>query len=428
MKNSLTVKTLTNGLRVFLKEIHTAPIISSWLWYRVGSRDEVQGHTGVSHWVEHMQFKGTPQFPASVLDKSISREGGTWNAFTYLDWTAYFETMPADKIDLAIQLEADRMVNSQFNEKEVASERTVIISEREGNENEPLFQLGEAIQQAAFRIHPYHHEVIGDMADLYTMTRDDLYNHYRAFYVPNNAVMAAAGDFETKSMLARIRELYEPIPAGREPARLARHETEQKGELRLSVEGPGSTSFVQAAYRFPAATHPDFFPLSVLDSLLAGPSNLNMFSGGISNKTSRLYRALVDNEFAVSVYGGAQATIDPFLYSITLTIHPRRKPEEALAALDKEIERIKQEKVTKAEITRAIKQARALFAYGSENITNQAFWLGYSEMFAEYKWFETYLDKLASVTVKDVQRVANEYFKPQSRVVGTYVPVDGRMA
>ena len=426
MKNSLTIETLSNGLKVFLKEIHTAPIISSWLWYRVGSRDEVQGRTGVSHWVEHMQFKGTQQFPANVLDKAISRDGGMWNAFTYLDWTAYFETMPADKIDLALRLEADRMVNSRFDENEVASERTVIISEREGSENEPLFQLGEAVQQSAFRVHPYHHEVIGDMADLHTMTRDDLYNHYREFYVPNNAIMAVAGDFNTDAMLARIKEFYEPIPSGKEPVRLARQELEQKGEVRLSVEGPGATSYAQVCYRFPAASHPDFFPLSVLDSLLAGPSNLNMFSGGISNKTSRLYRALVDKEYAVSVYGGAQATIDPFLYTITITIHPKRKPEETLAALDKEVERIKQEKATKAEITRAIKQARALFAYGSENITNQAFWMGYSEMFADYNWFEMYLNKLSAVTAKDVQRVANEYFRPQSRVVGIYIPANGR--
>ena len=426
MKNSLTETTLSNGLKVFLKEIHTAPIISSWLWYRVGSRDEVQGKTGISHWVEHMQFKGTPQFPANMLDKAISREGGAWNAMTYLDWTAYFETMPADKIDLGLRLEADRMTNSQFDPNEVASERTVIISEREGGENEPLFMLGEAVQQTAFRVHPYHHEVIGDMADLRAMTRDDLYNHYREFYVPNNAVMAIAGDFETDKMLERIRELYEPIPTGKEPARVARPELPQNGEVRLSVEGPGSTSYVQACYRFPAASHPDFFPLSVLDSLLAGPSNLNLFSGSISNKTSRLYRALVDKEFAVSVHGGAQATIDPFLYGITVTIHPERKPEEALAALDKEIKRVQDEKVSKEEIVRAIKQARALFAYGSENITNQAFWMGYAEMFASYDWFQSYLEKLAKVTAKDIQRVANEYFKPQSRVVGTYVPMGGR--
>ena len=427
MKNSLTQTTLSNGLKVLLKEIHTAPIISSWLWYRVGSRDEVPGHTGISHWVEHMQFKGTPQFPANMLDKAVSREGGSWNAFTYLDWTAYFETMPADKIDLALRLESDRMVNSQFNADEVASERTVIISEREGNENEPLFQLGEAVQHAAFRVHAYHHEVIGDMADLHTMTRDDVYNHYRGYYVPNNAVMAMAGDFDTEKMLARIRELFESIPSGQEPARLARSEPPQNGELRLSVEGPGATAYVQACYRFPAASHPDFFPLSVLDSLLAGPSNLNMFSGGISNKTSRLYRALVDKQFAVGVHGGAQATIDPFLYTITMTVHPKRKPEEALAALDKEIKKVREEKVSKEEIARAIKQARALFAYGSENISNQGFWLGYSEMFATYEWFQTYLDKLAKVTVKDVQRVANEYFQNKTRVVGTYMPVNGKV-
>ncbi|MEW6086148.1 MAG: pitrilysin family protein [Chloroflexota bacterium] len=426
MTNSHTEVTLSNGLKVLLKEIHTAPIISSWLWYRVGSRDEVQGRTGISHWVEHMQFKGTPQFPANVLDKAISREGGMWNAMTYLDWTAYFETMPADKIDLGLRLESDRMMNSEFKPEEVASERTVIISEREGSENEPLFMLSEAVQQAAFRVHPYHHEVIGDMADLRTMTRDDLYNHYREFYVPNNAVMAVAGDFETDKMLARIRELFESIPSGNEPARVARPELPQNGEVRLTVEGPGSTSYVQVCYHFPAASHPDFFPLTVLDSLLAGPSNLNMFSGGISNKTSRLYRALVDKELAVSVHGGAQATVDPFLYGITMTIHPKRKPEEVIAALDKEIKRVQEEKVSKEEITRAIKQARALFAYGSENITNQAFWMGYAEMFAKYEWFQTYLDKLAKVTAKDIQRVANEYFKPQSRVVGTYVPLDGR--
>jgi zinc protease len=426
MTDSLTQITLANGLKVLIKEIHTAPIITSWLWYRVGSRDEVPGRTGISHWVEHMQFKGTPQFPGNILDKVISREGGSWNAFTYMDWTAYFETMPADKIDLALRLESDRMLNSQFNAEEVASERTVIISEREGSENEPLFQLGEAVQHAAFRIHSYHHEVIGDKADLHTMTRDDLYTHYRGYYVPNNAVMAVAGDFDTKTMLTRIKELFEPIPAGNEPARLTRPEPPQNGELRLSVEGPGATSYAQVCYRFPGASHPDFFALSVLDSLLAGPSNLNMFSGGISNKTSRLYRALVDKELAVSVQGGAQATIDPFLYTFTLTIHPKRQPEEVLAALDKEIQRVREEKVSKEEISRAIKQARALFAYGSENITNQGFWLGYAEMFANYEWFQTYLDKLAKVTVKDVQRVANEYFRPQSRVVGIYVPTGGR--
>ncbi len=426
MPKTFTKTTLSNGMTVLLKEIHTAPLISSWVWYRVGSRDEVPPFTGISHLVEHMQFKGTQAYPADVIDKAVARDGGTRNAFTFLDWTTYFETMPADKIDLALRLESDRMANSLFDEKEFSSERTVVISEREGNENEPMFQLGEAVQQAAFRIHPYHHEIIGDMADLKRMTRDDLYRHYRAYYVPNNAVIGMAGDFKAKEMMARIRELFGSLPAGPRPPRLSRPEPEQRGEQRVSVEGPGETAYLQIGYRFPAASHPDFFPLSVLDSLLAGPTNLNMFGGGgISNKTSRLYRALVDHQFAVGLSGGCNATVDPFLYYLSLTVHPKRKPEETLTALDQELRRVQDELVSKEEIRRAIKQARANFAYGTENITNQAFWLGYAEMFASYDWFETYLEKMAAVTPKDVQRVARAYLRPQTRVVGTYIPTGG---
>jgi len=428
MKKDFTKTKFSNGLTVYLKEIHSAPIISSWVWYRVGSKDEHTGKTGISHWTEHMQFKGTKKFPAQILDKAISREGGAWNAFTFLDWTTYFETMPANKIDLALRLEADRMVNTRFDAKEVASERTVIISEREGHENEPLFRLAEAVQHAAFRVHPYHHEVVGDLADLHTITRDDLFEHYKTFYAPNNAVMAVAGDFKTKDMLARIRKLYEPIRAKATPPRLKRSEPAQSGELTLNMEGPGETTYLEVAYRFPPAAHPDFYALSVLDSLLAGPSNLNMFGGGISNRTSRLYRALIDKEFAVGFSGGSSATVDPFLYSFTITVHQKRKPQETLAALDAEIQRVQEELVSEAEIAIAIKQAKALFAYGSESITNQAFWMGYTEMFATYDWFLTYLKKLSKVTPADVQRVAREYFRPSSRVVGMYIPTGGEEA
>lgn len=412
-----------------LKEIHTAPIISHWVWYRVGSRNEVAGFTGVSHWVEHMQFKGTPQFPSTVLDKAISREGGFWNAFTYLDWTTYFETMPAEKIDLALRLEADRMVNSQFDPQEVASERTVIISERQGNENEPLFRLGEELQALAFRVHSYHHEVIGDLADLETMQRDDLYRHYRQYYTPNNAVIAVAGDFESEVMLGRIRELFEPIPAGEALLQRIRPEPAQSGERRFTLEGPGETTYIQFAHRAPAASDHDFFPLTVLDSLLTGPSSLNMFGGGISNKTSRLYRALVEGELAVSVYGGLQATIDPFLHTITIYVRPGCSVETVLSKLEDEIKRLQDAPPSPDELARAVKQARALFAYGSESITNQAFWMGFSEMFASYDWFTGYLDNLAAVTPGDVQRMAQVYLRPQNRIHGIYLPTgDGEVS
>ncbi len=424
MTQTITKTTLENGLTVMLKEIHTAPLISSWVWYRVGSRNEKTGQTGISHWVEHLQFKGTPQFPANVLDKAISREGGVWNAMTYIDWTTYYETMPAEKIDLALRLEADRMENSLFPPDEVESERTVVISEREGNENSPMFQLREAVRATAFRVHPYHHQVLGDMADLLSMTRDDLYAHYQTYYAPNNAIVAIAGDFESEKMLERIKDLFGGIPAQPAPRQLTRPEPAHKGETRLTVEGTGETTFILACYPFSTATDPDFFPLSVLDSLLAGASNLNMFGGGISNKTSRLYRALVESELTVGMSAGAQATIDPYLYNFVMVLTPEQSTEKALNALDAEIEKIKEELVSEEEVARAVKQAKALFSYGSESITNQAFWMGYAEIFADYDWFLTYLDKLSTVTPEDVQRVAKKYLQKKFRVVGTYLPVN----
>jgi zinc protease len=414
---------LSNGLTVHLKEIHTAPLVSHWVWYRVGSRNELPGRTGLSHWVEHMQFKGTPMFPANVLDKAISREGGTWNAFTYLDWTAYYETLPAEKIDLGLRLEADRMVNSLYEPGEVESERTVILSEREGSENEPLFRLGEAVQGACFHTHPYRFEVIGYPDDLKAFTREDLYNHYRRYYNPANALVTVAGDFDTEAMLARLEELYGGIAPGQRSVPEIPAELPAKGEQRVEVPGPGKTSFLQVAYPAPPAAHPDFFAFSVLDSLLTGPSSLNMFGGGgISNKTSRLYRLLVEKELAVSITGGLQATIDPFLYETIATVHPHGGAEQILAVYDDEIKRLQDNPVSEAEIARAIKQARALFAYGSENITNQAFWLGYADMFDRYAWFAEHLARLNQVSTADVQRAAQVYLRPEQRVVGVYLP------
>ncbi len=422
MNESLTKLTLSNGLLVLLKEIHTSPIISQWMWYRVGSRDEVPGQTGASHWVEHMMFKGTPEFPLGVLDKAVSREGGYSNAFTFLDWTSYFETLPAEKIDLALRLEADRMFNSLFDPNEVSSERTVVISERQGSENEPLFRLSEEVQSAAFRVHPYHHEIIGDLTDLYSMQREDIYRHYRNYYVPNNAVLSIAGDFETQSILEHIRELYEPLAAGPQPLRLVRIEPPQAGERRVSVEGPGETVYLQVSYRAPKADDPDFFALNLLDSLLTGPTNLNMFGGGVTNKTSRLYKALVEKELAVSVNGGLQATIDPYLYTTVITVHPKHTASDCIAAIEAEIKQLQDAPPPIVELERALKQARAIFAYGSESISNLAYWMGFAEMFATVDWFTAYLERLAAVTPADIQRLAQTCLRPQNRTLGVYLP------
>lgn len=421
-KPKVTKTRLSNGLTVLLKEVHTAPLISFWLWYRVGSRNELPGQTGISHWVEHMMFKGTRRFPGEVAERAIARDGGIYNAMTWIDWTAYFETMPADKIDFALRMEAERMGRALFPPKEVESERTVIISERQGRENSPSFRLAEEVQAAAFRVHSYHHEVIGDMADLETMTRDDLYGHYRQYYAPNNAIAVVVGDFKTGEMLARIQTLFGGYKPKARPARRPRPEPEQKGERRVTLGGEGETAYLEVVYHVPNATHPDFYPLVALDSILAGATALNMFGGGTSNKSSRLYRALVETGLAASVSGGLSPTLDPFLYSIFCTVRQGQTPAAVEQALDVEIERIRQEPVSVEELAKAVKQARALFAYGAESVTNQGYWLGHTELFDTYRWFDSYLDRLGAVTAADVQRVAQRYLPRANRTVGHFVP------
>jgi zinc protease len=225
-------------------------------------------------------------------------------------------------------------------------------------------------------------------------------------------------------MLTRLKEHYEYLPASETPPQVNRPEPAQRGEHQLTVEGPGDTVLSDVVYHVPAASHDDFFPLLILDSILSGPQGLNMFGGGgISNKTSRLYTKMVEEEdVAVSISGGLPATIDPYLYSIHMIVHPASSPKDAMQILDGEIQRLQDSPPKQDELERAAWQARALFAYGGESITNQAFWMGFSEMFASYDWVTGYLDNLERVTPEDVQRVAQNYLTPKNRIVGIYLP------
>ncbi len=415
---NLTHHTLPNGLTILLREAHSAPVISWWLAYRVGSRNEPTGRTGISHWVEHMMFKGTEQFPAGLLDREIDRAGGQWNAFTSMDATKYFETLPADKIDIAMRAEADRMVNAQFDADETESERTVIISERQGAENQPTFWLQEGVRGSAFRVHGYHHEIIGDEADLRAMTRDDLYAHYRRHYCPANAAVIAVGAFDTDDMLARIERLYGAIPGAGEPDLFVRQEPDQQGERRVTVERPGKTAFLELCHHIPGAAHDDWMKLQVLNAILSGAS------GASDNKTSRLYQALVKTEIAAGVGAWLTPTIDPYLYSILVTLREGRTVDEAEAVLLREIERLQADGVSEAELRKARKQSRAAFAYRTESVTEQAFWLAQSFILGDVNWFDNYSDRLMAVTAEDVQAVAQRYLAPRGRVVGVLNPTD----
>src|SRR3990172_6336381 len=257
---------LDNGLRVLLLESHSAPVASFWVWYGVGSRNEIPGWTGISHWVEHMLFKGTPTHPKGVLTRAIERLGGRWNAFTSWDVTAYHEVLPAEHLPFAIGLEADRMRHTLFEPEEVESERTVIISEREGAENFPTSHLSEEVNALAFKVHSYRYPVIGWKSDLRRMTRDDLYRHYRTYYHPRNALVVAVGAFDTPQVLPQIRQAFGEIDSGPEippvlpeepPQELARVKRQAKAQFVYARDGVHGLGYMVGFYAM--VDRPDAF-------------------------------------------------------------------------------------------------------------------------------------------------------------------------
>ncbi|MCS7056781.1 MAG: insulinase family protein, partial [Thermoflexales bacterium] len=342
--------TLPNGLRVIIKEMHAAPVVALYVWYRVGSRNEHGGITGISHWVEHMMFKGTRKYSESDLDRLISRSGGVNNAFTWLDFTTYYATLPADKLGLALEIEADRMVNARFDAGAVARERDVILNERRMYENSPSFRLSEEIQAAAFKAHPYGHEIIGYVCDLQAITRDALYAYYQQYYAPNNALISIAGDCDARDTLAHIERRYGRLKARPSAPPVTAIEPPQQGERRVVLHGEGDTDYLALAFHAPAATHEDYIALVALDAVLCGANGLTFLEGGACHRSSRISRALVDTGYAADIASSLVPTMDPFLYTLQATVMTGRDPAEVEARMWAELDRVRRDGVTSSEL------------------------------------------------------------------------------
>src|SRR5829696_1484909 len=258
---------LDNGLTVLVQEIHTAPLASVWCWYKVGSKDERPGLTGVSHWVEHMNFKGTTNIPRDQVKGIIEQFGGSWNGYTWIDQTTYLETATRDALDRMLFIEAERMANCLYHPDDCESERTVIISELQGGENDPDQLLDQELTATSFKAHPYRHPTIGWLPDLQTMTREQLYGYYRSYYIPNNATLVIVGDVDTDAALRQVDKHFGVIPAGATPGRHWTAEPEQTGERRVTIRREGTTAYLKVAFHAPAATDSGFFPALVLDTV-----------------------------------------------------------------------------------------------------------------------------------------------------------------
>ena len=417
---------LDNGLKILIQEVHTAPLASVWCWYKVGSRDEAAGYTGVSHWVEHMNFKGTTNIPRERVKGIIEEFGGSWNGYTWIDQTTYLETASRDALDRMLFIEAERMANGLYEPDEVESERTVIISELEGSENDPDQVLEMEVNAAAFKAHPYGHPTIGWLSDLERMTRDDLYGYYRRYYVPNNATLIVAGDVDPAEVIRLAMHHFGAIPPGTVPVRALSVEPPQKGERRVTVEKPGTTAYLKIAHHVPAVTADAFVPLLVADAVLTGAKGLNLWSSfhtAPPQRSARLYRALVEGRLASAVSGGLVPTADPFLYTVSITAREGADPEAVERAAITEIDRLARDGVTTEELEKAKNQLRARLVFENDSVTNIAHQLGFFETIASVDLFLSVPGRIRAVTRDQVAEAAAAVFRARNRTVGWFRPL-----
>jgi zinc protease len=417
---------LDNGLRVLVQEIHTAPLASVWCWYRVGSRDETSGLTGVSHWVEHMNFKGTTSIPREKIKGIIEQYGGYWNGYTWIDQTTYTETATRDALDHMLFIESERMAHCVYDPADCESERTVIISELQGGENDPDQLLDQELTATAFRAHPYRHPTIGWLADLQTMTREDLYGYYRRFYVPNNATLVIVGDVDAADALRAADRRFGAIPSGDVGRRPYTKEPEQLGERRLTIAREGTAAYLKLGYHAPAATDPEFFPLLLLDSVLTGAKGINLWASFRTpppQRSARLYQALVNAGLASAVTGGFVPTQEPFLYTISLTATEGTTLDRLEDAVLGELERVRAHGISAHELAKAKRQLRARLVFEQDSITNIGHQLGYFETIASWRYFPSIGEQIDRVTLEQVAACASERLKPSNRTIGRFEPL-----
>lgn len=405
---------LPNGLKVLLKEEHKAPVVTFQIWYKVGSRNERLGKSGLSHLLEHMMFKGTKKYGPKQYSQIVQRNGGNDNAFTSHDYTAYFENMSAERIEIALELEADRMRNLLLDPKAFLSERDVVKEERRMRyEDDPVRTMQEQMMSLAFSAHPYQWPVIGWMADLSDISRDDLYRHYRTYYVPNNATIVVVGDFSTQDMLAKITKYFGKIPRGKDVPRVGAVEPKQRGERRGIVKKQAEIPAVFVGYKVPTIIHPDSYALNVLQIILS------------SGKSSRLYQSLVyEKQLALYADGSYDdVSADPNLFMLYAGVMPGKTTDEVEKTLYHELDRLKREMVSDEELQKAKNQAEASFIMSQDSVYYQALLLGQFESVANWRLLGKYVEMIRAVTKQDVMLVAKEYFIEDNRTVGILVPV-----
>ncbi len=401
--------TLKNGMKFLVLEDSSIPNANMYLFYKVGSRNEHPGITGLSHFFEHMMFNGAKKYGPKMFDRTMEFNGGANNAYTTENVTVYTDWFPVSAMETIFDLESDRIASLSIDPKMVDSERGVVLSERStGLENSPWRMLGEAVNASAFQEHPYHWSVIGYETDIKNWTKEDLEEYFKTYYAPNNAVVVVSGNVKTEDVKRLAVKYMEPIPAHADPKPVHLVEPPQTGERRVTVQKEVATPYLMIAYHTPETKHKDYYALNILSSILS------------SGNTSRLYSSLVDKkQLASAVFTGYDETFDPNLFQFYAVTAKDVKVDSLENAVYQEIEKIKKDGITANELQKIKNQKLMEFYSQIETINGKSNNLGtYELFFGDYKKMFNAPAEFEKVSVEDVKRVANEYFKKSNRTVG----------
>ena len=404
---------LPNGLTVLLKESHAAPVFTAQIWFKVGSRCEHQGITGISHMLEHMLFASSKHYKKGEISKMVHERGGIDNAATWTDFTYYWDLLSSQNptnLEFAIKTMAEKAGNALLLSSEFQKERVVVLSELEGDENDPDTLLYEGLMAQGMEQSGYHWPTIGYRSDVEHIEQSQLAAYYRAWYHPNNATMVLVGDFNSDAAVALVKKYFSVLPNAKLPRQPYTTEPIQHGERRFIIRKEGTAERVMMGYHVPSLKDPDAYPLTVLDQILSG------------GRSSRLYRALVDTRMATSAWSSAGNRTAPALFMLGATARQGATADQLEKVLLEQVEKAKTTLPTEAEMQAAKNQLEAYFVYQNDSVSDQGEQLGYYNTVADWRYLQTLVPKIKAVTPEQVRVVAKKYFSKDNLTVGTFIP------
>ena len=401
--------TLANGLKVFVLEDNSIPNVAMYFLYKVGSRNEYPGITGISHFFEHMMFNGAKKYGPKEFDRVMEANGGSNNAYTSQNVTVYQDWFPNQTMEVMFDLESDRIANLSFDSTMIESERGVVLSERStGLENDPMEELWNQVQGTAFYAHPYRWPIIGYESDIENWTKQDLENYFHTYYAPNNCVVVVVGDVKFNWVKSLAEKYLAPIPSGPRPRKIHTIEPEQKGEKEVFVKRDIPSPYILMAYHIPQSGSEEYYAVDLLESILS------------SGKTSRLYKSIVDEkQLAIDIGTDYELAFDPTIMLVYAIANQDVKAENLVKAILDEMDKIVNEGVTEDELQKVKNQKLMSFYHRMETINGKANTIGnYELFFGDYKKLFSAPSDYAKVTRDEIQQVAKKYFTEENRTVG----------